>query len=178
MSRGREQATQLTAQGRKAAQAQAKLAETIAEVGRSGSIDNVLSFEQWFLRDQLKYEANTPVMEGSLQAAIAESGRAVATLAMLRDPARYKILDEGLGNPKRRSGGLPLDDARMFFTSHAARIQNLEKAVGSLEEKKVLQERRNNLIIAGATYRSMQKRVLGVKREKSASKEKGHDLAR
>ena len=178
MNRGLAEVAQLTKAGREEAEGQEALAAAIAELGRIGSIDNVLSFEQWYLREQLKHEANTPVMEGSLETAIAESERAVATLAMLRDPVAYKMVDAALQSPKRRSGGLPLDDARMFFTSHAARIQNLEKGVGSLEEKKVLQERRNNLIIAGSTYRAMQKRVLGVTKEKSTAKNNNNDLGR
>ena len=178
MNLGLDEAAQLTAEGREAAEGQEDLAAAIAELGRIGSIDNLLSFERWLLDHQLEYKANTPVMEGSLETAIAESERAVATLAMLRDPATYRILDQGIQSPKRRAGGLPLDDARMFFTSHAARIQNLEKAVGSLEEKQVLQERRNNLIIAGSTYRAMQKRVLGVTKEKSTAKNNNNDLGR
>ena len=61
---------------------------------------------------------------------------------------------------KRRSGGLPLDEAREFFKSHNGRLINLDKGILSDEEKELIDIRRANIRKAGKMYIALQQQAL------------------
>ena len=66
-------------------------------------------------------------------------------LGLLRDPAAYRMVDRVHQHRSKRVGDLPKDDPREFISGHRQRLQNLGKTVGSAEDKKVLDARRENV---------------------------------
>ena len=98
---------------------------------------------------------------------------ALRLLEKVRSPESYRSVDEEHTTRKRRSGGLPLDEAREFFKSHNSRLLNLDKAILSDEEKGLIDIRRANIRKAGKMYISLQQQALGITPPR---KDRGHSL--
>ena len=127
------------------AEAQADLAQSLDTLRGTDDIDNMLAAERGILNHQRRHEANTPIMVTSLDTGIKECEQAIMMLGVVRDPVEYRKLDKLNQHHSKRVGHVPKDDARNFFNGHRQRLQNLEKAVGSAEDKKVLKARRKNM---------------------------------
>ena len=154
------EAAQQSKPARTTASAQADVARALDMLRDTGDIDNMLATEQAILKHERQHYANTPIMVTSLDTAIKECGRTILMLDKVRDPVAYRRLDDEHHHHSRRVGDLPKDDARTFFSGHRQRLQNLEKAVGSVEDKKVLKARRLNIEKATALYKGLQERAL------------------
>ena len=161
---------------RSEARAQVRLARALDTLGRTADIDRILVAERKILAHQLQHEANTQIMKGSLRAAIGECDQAVVMLGMVRDPKVYRQVDAGHQIPKKRIHDLPKDGGRAFYTAHSMRIKNLQKAVGSKEDKKVLAARLTNVRVAEPIYEDLQATALGKElRELKGRRPKGQD---
>ena len=127
----------------------------------TGDIDNMLAGELLILKHERQHYANTPIMVTSLDTGIKECVQTIGMLGKVRDAAEYRKLDNDHQHHSKRVGDLPKDDARSFFSGHRQRLQNLEKGIGSVEDKKLLKARLKNIERAARLYKAMQLRALG-----------------
>ncbi|WP_343870554.1 hypothetical protein, partial [Caenispirillum bisanense] len=102
--------------------------QLVREVGKSGDIDLILNVERRFLENDLAEYANSKGMADSLTAALAELSAAERLVEKVRDPATYRSTDEDHSLPKNRIAGVPRDQARQFFSSHATRLLNQDRS--------------------------------------------------
>ena len=105
-------------------------------------------------------------MRTSLEASLAEHAVATRMLGTVRDPKEYRRVDATHRLPKNRTGGVPRDEARQFFRSHAARLLNQDKARLDESEKRVLDKRRLNMRHAEKLYSALQERALGIEADR------------
>lgn len=146
-------------------------ARTIREIGKSGNLDLILASEKAVLQNDLDRYANSPAMANSLKTAMAELDAAEKLVAKVRDPAAYALVDESHSLPKNRKGGVPRDEARQFFSSHAARLLNQDKSRLDAEEKAIVDERKKNMRTAETLYAAEQRRALGL--EQAQERDRG-----
>lgn len=85
-------------------------------------------------------------------------------LPRVRDDGWYRAFDQGHADPKSRIGGVPVDDARLFFRSHRTRLRNLASAGGTDEKMRALAGRRKMVDAAERIYRRLQMVALGLRR--------------
>lgn len=140
----------------------AELLGQIKTVGKSGDLDLILSVERTILQNDLERHASSKGMAASLTAALAELAAAETLVAKVRDPAAYRSTDEDHSLPKNRTGGVPRDQARQFFASHAARLLNQDKSRLDPEEKQLIDQRKANIRTAEKIYTALQRQVLGL----------------
>jgi hypothetical protein len=146
----------------------------VKQIGKSGDLDLILAAERNFLQNDLDRHSTSPGMASSLK--IALSGMAIAEkhIVMVRNPAAYRVIDEGHSLPKNRIGGVPKDEARQFFSSHATRLLNLDRSRLSPEEKLLLDQRKTNMRTATGLYETLQRDALGLPpKEQGRSRTKG-----
>ena len=129
---------------------------------RSKNIDRILHTEEIVLRNELQRHANSQAMRTSLEASLAEHAVAMGMLETVRDPGAYRQVDAAHRLPRNRIGGVPRDEARQFFRSHAARLLNQDKSRLDDSEKRVLDKRRLNMRHAEKLYAALQERALGI----------------
>ena len=138
------------------------MAEVVA-VRDGGDVATILEAERALLRDEYERFANTPLTKASLEAALEEVDAALAMVEMVQDPETYRLrVDETHRVRKRRVGGVPKDDARVFFAGHVTRLADWEKARGTDEDKAVLTARRASIRKAGRIYQGQQREALGI----------------
>ncbi|SOD98556.1 hypothetical protein [Caenispirillum bisanense] len=143
------------------------LLEQVKVVGKSGDLDLILTAERTFLQNDLDRHANSKGMADSLAAALAELGSAERHVQLVRDPAAYKAIDETYSLPKNRlpkgnAAGVPHDEARQFFKSHATRLLNQDRSRLDPEEKQLLDQRKANIRAAEKVYTALQREALGL----------------
>lgn len=137
------------------------------DVGASGDLDLILAVEKDLLQNDLDRHANSKGMADSLVAALAELGSAERHVQLVRDPAAYKAIDETYSLPKNRlpkgnAAGVPHDEARQFFKSHATRLLNQDRSRLDPEEKQLLDQRKANIRAAEKVYTALQREALGL----------------
>ncbi len=155
---------------------QEQLRKSLAEIGKTGDPDTILSAERSILINDLEHYGNSPAMRGSLQGALNEHKAALRLLARVREPDRYREIDETHSLPKNRVGGVPRDEARQFFRSHSARLLNMDKSRLDKVEKTIIEERRGNLRIAEKGYTALQRKALGLGPERDRDMDRGMGL--
>ncbi len=143
-------------------QSRAAIADQVREIGGSGDLNLILAVERRFLENDRTEYANSPAMKRSLETALVELGASERHVAIVEDPARYRAVDEAHSLPKNRKGGVPYDEARQFFSSHAARLLNMDKSRLDAEEKKVVEIRKQNMRAADRLYAERQRKTLGI----------------
>ena len=126
-----------------------RISDHVAEIGKTGDAQRILQTELAMLQEERNYLSNSTVQKGSLDTAIEGLNISLNLLEKVRSPESYRDVDENHSTRKRRSGGLPLDEAREFFKSHNSRLLNLDKAILSDEEKELIDIRRANIRKAG-----------------------------
>ena len=139
-----------------------RLSNHVAEIGKTGDDRRILKTELAILQEERNYLSNSTVQRGSLDTAIEGARITLDLLEQVRSPGSYSIVDKHHRSRKRRSGGLPLDEAREFFKSHNSRLLNLDKAILSDEEKELIDIRRANIRKAGKMYIALQQQALGI----------------
>ena len=139
-----------------------QIGDHVAEVGKTGDARYILEVELALLQEERDNLSNARVQEGSLDTAIEGLTLSLKLLEKVRTPESYRDVDENHGSRKRRSGGLPLDEAREFFKSHNGRLLNLNKSILSDEEKELIDIRRANIHKVGKMYVAMQQQTLGI----------------
>lgn len=150
-----------------------RIAKMVKDVGKSGDLVSIITVERQFLENDLAQYANSGAMANSLKTALVELSAAEKTIPLTADPVLYAAVDQSHGHPKSRKGQLPNDAARQFFSSHAARLLNQDKARLDADEKLILEARKNNMRMAEKLYIPLQMRGLGI-----ADKPKGKGQGR
>ena len=143
------------------------------EVGKTGEARLILELELAILQEERNHLSNSKVQEGSLDTAIEGTRITLGLLEKVQSTESYRSVDENHTSRKRRSGGLPLDEAREFFKSHNSRLLNLDKAILTDEEKELIDIRRANISKAGKMYIAMQQQTLGIN---PPWQDRGHSL--
>lgn len=156
-----------TAPARQLKEIRTALLGEVKAVGKSSDIDLILNVERRFLENDLAEYANSKGMADSLVAALAELGSAERHVQLVRDPAAYKAIDETYSLPKNRlpkgnAAGVPHDEARQFFKSHATRLLNQDRSRLDPEEKQLLDQRKANIRAAEKVYTILQREALGL----------------
>ena len=139
-----------------------QIGDHVAEVGKTGDARYILEVELALLQEERDNLSNARVQEGSLDTAIEGLTVTLGLLEQVRTPESYRTVDKNHSTRKRRSGGLPLDEAREFFKSHNSRLLNLNKGILSDEEKALIDIRRANIRKADRIYIALQQQTLGI----------------
>ncbi|GAB6053100.1 hypothetical protein JCM17960_19200 [Magnetospira thiophila] len=142
------------------------LAHVVA-VGKSGDLDLILATERTLLENDRNRHSNSKAMKGSLETALDELASAGRHLARVREPEAYRAIDEAHSRPKNRIGVLPRDEARQFFSAHAARLLNQDKSRLDEDEKRVVEARKRNMRAGEKLYTTLQIQALGLAIDKS-----------
>ena len=140
--------------------AQSDLSQALQKVGNSGELETILRAERLVLDNERTYYADTRLMEGSLDNALGDIEAALKLADTVQNPEAYKAIADGHTRPRNRIGDLPKDEARQFFKSHRARLENLEKARLMGLDKALIAVRKNNLNVASGGYIELQKIAL------------------
>jgi hypothetical protein len=156
----KEHAVALSAQ--KLNKARRNLREHVNRVGKSGDLLLIVASEKAIVKDELRNHANSKGMVSSLNAAIMELTGIERLLTLVDDPQEYRRVDQAHRFPKNREKGLPLDEARQAFKSHYARLNNLDRARLSEDEKAIIDARKRNMLRANTLYAERQAKSLGV----------------
>lgn len=146
----------------------------VKAVGKSGDLDQILLVERALLGNDLESHANSGAMKSSLEAALAELAAAERLVGKVRSPETYRETDAAHSLPKNRIGDVPRDEARQFFNSHTTRLVNWDKSRLDVEEKKIVDARKENMRSAGKVYAALQRQALGLPALKQG---KDHGLA-
>jgi hypothetical protein len=139
-----------------------QLLKQIQEVGKSGDLEFIVAAEKAIVRGDLERYANSSGMVSSLKTAANEMETIEWHMMVVDDVSRYRLVDQTHGLPKNREKGLPLDEARQALKSHYARLNNLDKARLSDDEKAIIDARKSNMFQAGKLYAQHQAKTLGV----------------
>lgn len=139
----------------------------LREVGKIGDVDLILATEKALLVNDLTLYSNSQAMQTSLGKALLELKVAEKLVVKVRDPGAYKAVDEAHSLPKNRApkrleNSVPNDEARQFFGSQAARLLNMDKSRLDVEEKEIVDVRKQNMRTAEKAYADMQRRTLGL----------------
>ena len=152
--------------GKSARVSRSLLESHLEDVRRSGDLDLMLDTEGHILRYERQRHANSRAMRTSLEASLTEHAVATRMLGTVRDPKEYRRVDAAHRLPRNRTGGVPRDEARQFFRSHAARLLNQDKSRLDESEKRVLDRRRLNMRHAEKLYAALQERALGIEADR------------
>ena len=155
-------ARERSAEARKYRESQHELLSAVTAVGRTGSIDTILTAERTILENEFREYGNSAGMRRTTNTGLVQLAGAEEHLEIVRSPDRYRILDVGFQRPRHRREGLPDDEARQFFRSHNARLSNQDRARLTNEEKRTLEARRSSLRIAEKAYIGLQREALGL----------------
>ena len=147
--------------------ARGEIHDYLCSLGKSGDIDLILSGERALLQNDLDRHSNSKAMKGSLETALAELTASERLVAKVRDGEACRMVDEGFSLPKNRVGGVPRDEARQFFGSHAARLLNQDKSRLEEDEKKIVDARKDNMRVAERVYTALQRQALGLSETRS-----------
>jgi hypothetical protein len=134
----------------------------VREVGKSSDLALMVATEKAIVNGDLEHYANSKGMVSSLNAALAELVAVEKLLSIVDDKVKYNLIDQAYSLPKNREKGLPLDEARQAFKSHHARLDNLDRARLSEDEKKIIDARKSNMFQAGKLYVERQAKTLDV----------------
>ena len=155
-----------SAAGKSARISRVSIEKHLDDALRSEDVDRILGVEKIVLQNELQRHANSQAMRTSLEASLAEHAVAAGMLETVRDPGAYRQVNAAHRLPRNRIGGVPRDEARQFFRSHAARLLNLDKSRLDESEKRVLDKRRLNMRHAEKLYAALQERALGIEADR------------
>ena len=122
----------------------------------------IVAVEKAFDQTELDQFADSPDMRNSLRQGIRDLEIIETYLGYIKDPAKYKIINEACMRNKNRIGNLPNDEARQCLRSHAARLKNLDTSRMDKPERDILEQRRKNIKIAEDVYITLQKTALDI----------------
>ncbi|GHT81793.1 hypothetical protein AGMMS49960_05260 [Betaproteobacteria bacterium] len=147
------------------------------EIGKSGSLEDIIFAEKAIVTFGLEEYANSASMKSSLVAAQKELEAIEANIALVAQPEVYRQIDVSLSLPKLRdSHDLPLDGARTAFRSHRTRLGNYDRSRSDDLEKSIIQARQQNIRIAEKIYIERQEHALGREAELEQDDEPGAGL--
>ena len=132
------------------------------DLGKNGTISDIISAEKSLLAFELAYYANSKAMKGSLDSSLHELSACERMLRKVQQPNIYKDVNDDHSLPRNRVGGLPRDEARQFFKSHWTRLLNQDKGRLDRLDKDIIDVRRANMRTAEKQYIAMQQIALGI----------------
>ncbi len=136
------------------------IAETISESQKIGDLSLIIALEKYVLEHTLEKYGNSQSMENSYKMAILELEIIQNHLDKVDNYHTYKPVDDAFQNPKNRKARLPIDEARQGFSSHIARLNNLDRSNLSDDEKALLDIRKSAMVLAHQLYREKQSATL------------------
>ena len=122
----------------------------------------VVAVEKAFNQTELEQFGDSPRMRNSLREAIKGMEVIEAHLIYLKDPAKYRFINETHTLNKNRKGALPYDEARQALRSHMTRLNNLDTSRMDEAEREILEQRKQNIQIAEDVYITLQKTALNI----------------
>jgi len=151
-----------TDEARELSQTRQELITLYRQFVQSGDLVLIIRAEKMIMEgDQLRY-SNSPAMNNSLKAGIAELNAVLAHIALVSDPAKYSLINRGHSLPKRRDErGRPLDEAREALNSHITRLSNLDRSRLDEDEKQFIESRKAAVRHARDLYIALQEKALG-----------------
>ncbi|MDR2012886.1 MAG: hypothetical protein LBQ20_07580 [Rhodanobacter sp.] len=153
---------EVTAPAEQLREARNELLAHVRKVGRGGDLSSIIGTERAIAEGDLLRYANSREMEKSLTMALSEMTAIEKHMAVVAEPKRYQAVNEAYSLPKNRKNGLPYDEARQAMASHPARLGNMDKARLSMEEKSIIDARKDSMKAAQKLYEQMQAKALGV----------------
>ena len=149
-------------QGQKRDNASRQGLEIFKEAAETKDPHIIVAVEKAFDQTELDQFADSPDMRNSLRQGIRDLEIIETYLGYIKDPAKYKIINEACMRDKNRIGNLPNDEARQCLRSHAARLKNLDTSRMDKPERDILEQRRKNIKIAEDAYITLQKTALDI----------------
>lgn len=140
----------------------ARQCDLFRDLGKNGTISDIISAEKSLLAFELAYYANSKAMKGSLDSSLHELSACERMLRKVQQPNIYKDVNDDHSLPRNRVGGLPRDEARQFFKSHWTRLLNQDKGRLDRLDKDIIDVRRANMRTAEKQYIAMQQIALGI----------------
>ena len=137
--------------------------EIFKEAAKTQNIDIMVAVEKAYIQMELEQFAGSPRMRNSLREAIKGMEVIEAHLIYLKDPAKYRFINETHTLNKNRKGDLPYDEARQALRSHMTRLNNLDTSRMDEAEREILEQRKQNIKIAEDVYIPLQKTALDIK---------------
>lgn len=135
----------------------------VRNFARDGTIEDMVGLERRIIVTELARPWNSARKEASLKAALAQADAASEMIKKVQhDPEAYLITDRDHSLPANRRGGLPHDQASQFFTSHLARLRNMDKSRLNESDSELLAARIAAMIKAQSIYRALQEAALGI----------------
>lgn len=126
-------------------------------------LDLIILAEYTFIGQELEYCDTTDINAiTSLRKAIFEFDEAFFAFEVLQNTDGYKLVDKAFSHRNEcRYRGMPKDAFHIACAGHIVRIKNILRSPGiNLTEKKLLEQRRSNMITAQAVYLEKQKKIL------------------
>jgi len=166
--------TSKTEKGRDLAADRKELLEHIRETTRSGDLAKIIANERAIVESDLNHYSNSKAMDKSLKMALIEINLIEKNLAIVDDKTKYQPVDDAHSNPKNRKAGLPKDEARQGFSSHYARLLNMDKSRLADDEKAIIDARKSAMYTGEKLYAERQAKTLGV--QLSQGKKRGQSM--
>ena len=123
----------------------------------------IVAVEKAFNQTELDQFGDSPRMRNSLREAIKGMEVIEAHLIYLKDPEKYRFINETHTLSKNRKGDLPYDEARQAIRSHMTRLNNLDTSRMDEAEREILEQRKENIQTAEEAYIPLQKTALDIK---------------
>ena len=149
-------------QGRKRDHLSATGLDIFKKAAEERNIHTIIAADRAFNQAELEQFADSPDMRNSLRQGIRDLEIIETYLNYVKDPAKYKLINEVCMREKNRRGDLPYDEARQCLRSHAARLKNLDTSRMDKPERDILEQRRKNIKIAEDVYITLQKTALNI----------------
>ena len=163
LMRGAVREVDASPQGRARDRLSATGLDIFKQAAEEGDIGAMVAVERAFNQAEYEQFADSPDMRNSLRQGIRDLEIIETYLNYVKDPARYKRINETYMREKNRRGDLPYDEARQCLRSHAARLKNLDTSRMDKPERDILEQRRKNMKIAEDVYIAKQKTALNIK---------------
>jgi len=93
----------------------------VQNVGQRGDLKEIVATEKILLENELEHHANSKSMISSLNIALADLANAQKLIHIVGDKKAYSHIANAYALQRNRPQGLPKDEARQAFNSHAAR---------------------------------------------------------
>ena len=135
------------------------------EAAETKDIHTIIAVEKAFNQTELDQFGDSPNMRNSLREAIKGMEVIEAHLIYLKDPEKYRFINETHTLNKNRKGDLPYDEARQAIRSHMTRLNNLDTSRMDEAEREILEQRKENIQTAEEAYIPLQKTALNIKDE-------------
>ena len=112
--------------------------------------------------EEPKIRLGSPEHKASLEAGTEHMAAIKVFLAIVREPKAYQLIDKAFMLKESRIDGLPDDDARKSFRARKLAMASMDCSDMTDIEKKIFEERRENMDTAEKSYIDLQKKALGI----------------